>query len=66
MNKSWINQMLSEESGKTSIKRVMLIVWFLFCLSLPMFGLNLSMIHLYFFALLLSSKTIESLGQLRA
>jgi hypothetical protein len=64
MNKTWLHETLSEETGKTSIKRVMLIFWFFYCLSLPLFGINLAMIHLYFFALLLSSKTIESLGHI--
>ena len=59
-------QCLLEETGKTSIKRVMLMVWFIFMLVFPFVGSGLEMIHLYIFAVLMGSKTVESVAQYKA
>jgi hypothetical protein len=55
-------QCLSEESGKRSIKRVMLGVWFLVLVGKTLLS-SLTLNDLYVFFALLSGKAVEEVGK---
>lgn len=58
----FLKQCLQEPEGKTSIKRIMLLVWFIVLVGMAIFS-ELTMLQLYVFFGLLSGKTLESITQ---
>ncbi len=57
-----IAEFLQDPDSKASIKRALLVAWFVYMCTIPMWNGQITLIHFYIFIALLSSKTIESVN----
>lgn len=58
----FLKKCLQEETGKTSIKRMMLAIWFFVLVGMAIWS-DLSMLQLYVFFALLTNKGVEEISK---